>query len=108
MTFDQIFFHSSPSVLSILGTLIIVCSAIFVAVRISVLRAIYALSLIGLSDCVQVTKENTGKHKRMQSQLPSVEDITLEEGLLANQEDHLYEELESKEAMAPSHDDVHS
>lgn len=32
MTFDQIFFHSSPSLLSILGTLIIVFSAIYVAV----------------------------------------------------------------------------
>ncbi|KIP02015.1 hypothetical protein PHLGIDRAFT_96431 [Phlebiopsis gigantea 11061_1 CR5-6] len=84
MTFDQIFFHSSPSVLSILGTLIIVCSAIYVA----------------------VTKENPGKHKRMQSQLPSVEDITLEDGLLANQEDRLDEDIELK--GAPPHDGVHS
>ena len=34
----------------------------------------------------------------MQSQLPSVEDITLEEGLLAHQEDSLDGDLPAKEA----------
>ena len=38
MTFDQIFFHSSPSLLSILGTLIIVFSAIYVAVSSQALK----------------------------------------------------------------------
>ena len=33
-----------------------------------------------------MTKENTGAKKRAQSQATSTEDITLEEGLLANQE----------------------
>ncbi|GJE93527.1 DMT family transporter [Phanerochaete sordida] len=83
MTFDQIFFHSAPSLLSVFGTLIIVFSAIYVA----------------------VTKEDTGKHKRARSQAVSVEDISLEEGLLANQEEPAELEPPSKEAR-PSQDTV--
>ncbi|PCH34639.1 DUF6-domain-containing protein [Wolfiporia cocos MD-104 SS10] len=62
---DLIFFHSTPSLLSIIGTAIIMTSAIYVA----------------------VTKENTGKHKRSRSMAVPMEDSTLEEGLLANQEE---------------------
>ena len=100
MTFDQMFFHSSPSLLSVFGTLIIVCSAIYVAVCAGS-QIVYLRNPLSSSDLFQVTKPNTGKHKRMQSQLPSVEDITLEEGLLAHQEDELDGDLPDKEQVPP-------
>ncbi|KAK7682025.1 hypothetical protein QCA50_014989 [Cerrena zonata] len=62
--FEKLFFHTTPTPLSIIGTIIIMSSAIYVA----------------------ATKENTGAKKRAQSQAASREDITLEEGLLAHQE----------------------
>lgn len=37
----------------------------------------------------------------MQSQLPSLEDISLEEGLLANQDDGIENDLAAKEAEHP-------
>ena len=42
----------------------------------------------------------------MQSQLPSMEDICLEEGLLANQEDGIDNDLAAKEAEHPPPQDV--
>ncbi|KAI0072258.1 DUF6-domain-containing protein [Panus rudis PR-1116 ss-1] len=62
--FEKIFFDTTPTPLSIVGTVIIVTSAIYVA----------------------AIKENTGAHKRARSLAPSTDDISLEEGLLANQE----------------------
>jgi hypothetical protein len=47
--------------------------------------------------CCQVSKEDTGAKKRMQSQAASVEDISLEEGLLANQEEGPDANLSTKE-----------
>ena len=35
--FEQIFFHTTPSILSVIGTIIIVGSAIYVAVRLDTL-----------------------------------------------------------------------
>ncbi|CAL1702543.1 unnamed protein product [Somion occarium] len=62
--FEKIFFHTTPSPLSIIGTIIIMSSAVYVA----------------------VTKNSSGSMKRAQLQAAMLEDITLEEGLLANQE----------------------
>ncbi|KAH8105246.1 EamA-like transporter family-domain-containing protein [Cristinia sonorae] len=66
-TFEQVFFHTTPSVLSVIGTIIIMGSAIYVA----------------------VTKENPPNK--------SGEDISLEEGLLAHQEEDLAEDALTKE-----------
>lgn len=45
----------------------------------------------------QITKENTGKHKRARSLMPSAEDVTLEEGLLAGAEHD--DDVESESAV---------
>ncbi|GJE91689.1 DMT family transporter [Phanerochaete sordida] len=66
--FDQVFFHAAPSLLSILGTLIIVLSAVYVA----------------------LTKEESAK-----SSTESPEDVALQEGLLAREADD-DEELSAK------------
>ncbi|EKM51176.1 uncharacterized protein PHACADRAFT_213054 [Phanerochaete carnosa HHB-10118-sp] len=79
MTFDQVFFHSPPSLMSVFGTLIIVLSAVYVAVM----------------------KEDTGKHKRARSQAVPAEDISLEEGLLAVHEDTVEQDPLLKEARLP-------
>lgn len=47
----------------------------------------HRLDSVELIAWFQATKENTGAKKRAQSQAASTEDITLEEGLLAAQED---------------------
>ncbi|KAI0337871.1 DUF6-domain-containing protein [Trametopsis cervina] len=64
--FERIFFHNTPAPLSIVGTVIIMASALYVA----------------------ITKEDPGRHKRARSLAAPEEDISLEEGLLAHQEDH--------------------
>ncbi|THH01980.1 hypothetical protein EW026_g817 [Hermanssonia centrifuga] len=64
-TFERVFFHTTPPALSIVGTTIIMSSAIYVA----------------------VTKEDTGARKRAESLVNSAEDLSLEEGLLENQEE---------------------
>ena len=97
MTFDQIFFHSSPSLLSVFGTLIIVFSAIYVAVRIPMRGLTNGYFRCADRGGPQVTKVDTGKHKRARSQVVSAEDISLEEGLLADQDDAA-DEPPSKEA----------
>ncbi|KAI0694045.1 EamA-like transporter family-domain-containing protein [Cytidiella melzeri] len=63
--FEQIFFHTTPSPLSIVGTVIIMSAALYVA----------------------LTKEDPGRHKRANSLAAPMEDISLEEGLLANQDE---------------------
>ncbi|KZT03030.1 DUF6-domain-containing protein [Laetiporus sulphureus 93-53] len=62
---DLVFFHSIPSPLSILGTVIILSSAIYVA----------------------LSKKPPSNHKRMGSIIGNPDDLSVEEGLLANQED---------------------
>ncbi|EED79611.1 predicted protein [Postia placenta Mad-698-R] len=65
---DLVFFHAPPSVLSIIGTVIIMSSAIYVAVT------------------KGVAKDKVGMHKRNRSMMPPEEDPSLEEGLLASDE----------------------
>ncbi|KAJ3546094.1 hypothetical protein NM688_g5551 [Phlebia brevispora] len=70
--FERIFFHTIPTPLSLIGTVIILASAI----------------------CVALSKEVTSAKKRGTGVLPSTaEDISLEERLLDNREDALDEEL---------------
>lgn len=65
-TFEKIFFNTTPSLLSIIGTVIIMSAAIYVA----------------------VTKENTGAKNRGSGQdMTSTEDISLQESLLAHSDD---------------------
>ncbi|OBZ73037.1 hypothetical protein A0H81_07128 [Grifola frondosa] len=74
--FERVFFHTSPSLLSIIGTLIIITSAIYVA----------------------VTKEDSKAHKRNRSELILPEDGALEEGLLENHVDEPAEEAKEEDA----------
>ncbi|EPS96323.1 hypothetical protein FOMPIDRAFT_1151005 [Fomitopsis schrenkii] len=62
---DIVFFHSTPNLLSAIGTLIIISSAIYVA----------------------ISKTDPGLHKRQQSLISSPADLGLEEGLLETQDD---------------------
>ncbi|KZT65694.1 DUF6-domain-containing protein [Daedalea quercina L-15889] len=62
---DFLFFHSTPNLLSVIGTAIIISSAVYIA----------------------VSKKDPGLHKRQQSLISPPADHSLEEGLLENQED---------------------
>ncbi|CCM00212.1 uncharacterized protein FIBRA_02240 [Fibroporia radiculosa] len=75
---DIVFFHSTPSILSLIGTVIIMTSAIYVA----------------------ITKENTTALKKYGSVIGAPGDTLLEEGLLADQES----DLEPPEETQPSSD----
>jgi hypothetical protein len=78
MLLERIFFKSSPSALSLVGTLIILTSALYVAVRPYTLVLHY-----GWSDFpVQITKNNESKPKSDIIRLDDVSAEGLEEGLL--------------------------
>ncbi|KAH9840626.1 uncharacterized protein C8Q71DRAFT_740445 [Rhodofomes roseus] len=76
---DIVFFHSTPNLLSTIGTTIIIASAIYVA----------------------TSKKDPGLHKRQQSLISSPADHSLEEGLLENEEDSA-EPSESKDEVSAS------
>jgi len=76
---DIVFFHSTPNFLSIIGTAVIISSAIYVA----------------------VSKKDPGLHKRQQSLIATPADYSLEEGLLDNQEEDV-EPSESKVEVSAS------
>ena len=59
-------------------------------------------SLMPFSSEIQATKEVPGAHKRAQSAMPSLDDISLEEGLLANQEEDTSSEADLKDDVEVS------
>ncbi|KAH9895972.1 hypothetical protein C8Q73DRAFT_729352 [Cubamyces lactineus] len=89
--FERVFFHSSPSVLSVIGTLIILTSAIYVAL---------------------IKARSHGKHSGAESAAAS-DDPSVEEGLLANHAEDSIQESKDVEltsiAVAPPEapEDVH-
>jgi hypothetical protein len=80
---ERIFFKSTPSVLSVVGTLIIVTSALYVAVSISLLHIILQLTI----PLIQLTKEQTTKTKPSIMTLETIHEEELEEGLLERTRD---------------------
>lgn len=88
VVFERIFFHTLPTLLSVLGMIIITTSAVYVAVRVSFSIDDFFSSSSRLFPTLQLLKEATPARKQEQNILPSnLEDISLAERLLDHQED---------------------